>query len=51
MTSARARRRNVLGAFKVPERGRVGRRSNILLVDDKYVTTERYSGLSRCPGA
>ena len=37
MTSARARRRNVLGAFKVPERGRVAGR-NILLVDDVVTT-------------
>jgi len=37
MASAKARRRNVLGAFKVPERGRVAGR-NILLVDDVVTT-------------
>lgn len=37
MPSASARRRNVLGAFKVPERGRVAGR-NILLVDDVVTT-------------
>ncbi len=37
MPSAKARRRNVLGAFKVPERGRVAGR-NILLVDDVVTT-------------
>jgi predicted amidophosphoribosyltransferase len=37
MPSARARRRNVLSAFKVPEPGRVaGRR--VLLVDDVITT-------------
>jgi ComF family protein len=37
MASARARRRNVLGAFKVPETSRVAGR-NILLVDDILTT-------------
>jgi ComF family protein len=37
MASAKARRRNVLGAFKVPEKGRVAGR-NILLVDDVVTT-------------
>jgi ComF family protein len=37
MASARARRRNVLGAFKVPEPERVAGR-NILLVDDVVTT-------------
>ena len=37
MPSARARRRNVLGAFKVPQPGRVAGR-NILLVDDVLTT-------------
>lgn len=37
MASAGARRRNVLGAFKVPEPGRVAGR-NILLVDDVVTT-------------
>jgi ComF family protein len=37
MASAKARRRNVLGAFKVPQRGRVAGR-NILLVDDVVTT-------------
>jgi predicted amidophosphoribosyltransferase len=37
MASAKARRRNVLGAFKVSERARVAGR-NILLVDDVVTT-------------
>jgi ComF family protein len=37
MASAKARRRNMLGAFKVPEKNRVAGR-NILLVDDVVTT-------------
>ncbi len=37
MASAKARRRNMLGAFKVPQAGRVAGR-NILLVDDVLTT-------------
>jgi predicted amidophosphoribosyltransferase len=46
MPSARARRRNVLGAFKVPERARVAGR-NILLVDDVLTTGATAEAASR----
>jgi predicted amidophosphoribosyltransferase len=46
MPSARARRRNVLGAFKVPAPGRVAGR-NILLVDDVLTTGATAEAASR----
>ena len=46
MPSARARRRNVLGAFKVPQPGRVAGR-NILLVDDVLTTGATAEAASR----
>jgi hypothetical protein len=48
MASAKARRRNVLGSFKIPQRGRVTGR-NILLVHD--VVTTGGSGKSADSGA
>ena len=46
MTSAKARRRNVLGAFRVPERGRVVGK-NVLLVDDVVTTGATAEAASR----
>ena len=46
MPSARARRRNVLGAFKVPQAERVAGR-NILLVDDVLTTGATAEAASR----
>jgi len=46
MPSARARRRNVLGAFRVPHTRRVAGR-NILLVDDVLTTGATAEAASR----
>ena len=46
MVSARARRRNVLGAFQVPERSRVAGR-NVLIVDDVLTTGATAEAVSR----
>ena len=46
MASAKARRRNMLGAFKVPDRARVAGR-NILLVDDVVTTGATAEAASR----
>ena len=46
MPSAKARRRNVMGAFKVPQPGRVAGRS-LLLVDDVLTTGATAEAASR----
>jgi ComF family protein len=46
MASAKARRRNMLGAFKVPERDRVAGR-NVLLIDDVMTTGATAEAASR----